>query len=927
MLSLAPAVRATMPPAAGVVAPELANAFDRGLFEVEPRPLATATSAAPRVWRIPIIRVAYTDSAIVFPRITLERQLFDTTGAIPTGSMSEYYRWTSGGRLEVQGEVVATITVPHDRNYYAADAWGVDALSTPNNSYGLFRDAVQACDAVVDFSRFDLDSDGYVDMLWVVHAGPGGESSGHRRDLWSITSRATGGWSNSAPIESNDFIAGSLTQHVRLDRFTILPELSSFHPGQPMEIGVYCHEFGHTLGLPDLYDTSALGGAANAGPGVWSLMSTGAFGGDGASPESPSHMGSWCSVWLGWSERFRPTQDTTLVLAPISSGGPVLEVWFQGESSPEHFLIEHRARQGFDRKLLSEGLVITQVDEAVVGARLAGNRVNTGPTPGLRVLEADGRFDLVTGLNRGDVSDPFPGQRRRTRIDDFTVPSTRTFQGAPTNIALENIALQATGTSLHVRVRAEGWAAPAVVAAGAAPQPEFNAGRRSTQSPDGRAWLVSCEPHDGRVGVLLRERGWRQEWTLPLAVDGGSLATSDATVAWLGDPYGTTRTINDDLAIAWVDQSGPVTQIAYRARVRGRWLPVTMLTQSREGCYAPSIAADARGRVYLTWLELVSGLPSVRFMTFVYAAPFGQGVPVTGPADLPSPPMVTAAGDGHAYVLWPDRGSGVQAIMACRFHPDSGLARRFQLTPRGVNPQPSVSAVVDSGGVLHCVWQVATGGGDELHYQRRQPVGRPSQRDTTIEALGLGQQNPCLALDPLGELHLAYERSVDVGQRVLYKHWRPDLGWDHRGTEVSDATDLNTNSVELLPTSGGNVTVLWTGFDGTTSSLRERERRLDGDAVTAAPPPAPRPLAALAALAIGPNPVRAGQPLEFTGARLRAGDTIELHDAAGRLVSQALVGPNGRARLTSADTRALALGIYFAHVRGGDAHGRVVVLR
>src|SRR5262249_47009802 len=160
------------------------------------------------------------------------------------------------------------VTLPHDRNYYAADSWGVNAIGTPNNDYGLFSDAISACDPQVDFSRFDLDGDGFVDMLWIVHAGPGGETTGRRPDLRSLTSRASASWNNGSAAETDDIVPGTLTQHERIDRFTILPELSGFHPGQPAEIGVFCHEFGHTLGLPDLYDTSVLGGTGNVGPGV-----------------------------------------------------------------------------------------------------------------------------------------------------------------------------------------------------------------------------------------------------------------------------------------------------------------------------------------------------------------------------------------------------------------------------------------------------------------------------------------------------------------------------------------------------------------------------------------------------------------------------------------------------------------------------------
>src|SRR5262249_29003005 len=154
-------------------------------------------------------------------------------------------------------------------------------------------------------------------------------------------------------------------------------------------------------------------------------------------------------------------------------------------------------------------------------------------------------------------------------------------------------------------------------------------------------------------------------------------------------------------------------------------------------------------------------------------------------------PAVTAAGDGHAYVLWPDRGSGSHVLYACRFNPDSGLSARFRLTPSTAYAQPAVSAVVDTTGVLYSVWQVNPGSGTEIHFQRRRPTGRPSPRDSTIDVLGDGLQNPRIALDPLGGMHVAYERTLGSGQEVRYKRWRADLGWDERATEVSDPNDVS----------------------------------------------------------------------------------------------------------------------------------------
>jgi hypothetical protein len=348
------------------------------------------------------------------------------------------------------------------------------------------------------------------------------------------------------------------------------------------------------------------------------------------------------------------------------------------------------------------------------------------------------------------------------------------------------------------------------------------------------------------------------------------------------------------------------------------------MTSAPEGCLTPAIAADARGRVFLSWLEIVSGHPYIKFLEFLYGAPYGQPVTVTTTADLPTPPTLTAAGDGHAYLIWPDQGSGPLVINACRFQPDSGLSARFLLTPQSSPSEPSVSAVVDTNGVLYSVWQVSPGAGSEIHFQRRQPAGRPSMRDTTLDALGDALQNPRIALDPAGGIHVAYQRSANGGENVRYKLWRPQLGWDNRAAQVSDEADLTSSNIELLPTSLGNVSVLWIGYDGVSQHLRVRDRSLDGTFVTAVPDTPDRHAPSFTA---GPNPLRAGQALEFSGARLHAGDVVELVDPAGRRVAVATADARGIARIERGETRALAPGLYFAGVRGGESRGRVVVLR
>jgi immune inhibitor A len=299
MVSAPLTARATLPMRDGSLPSEVRGAVASGLLAAPLRPaLGTTAVQGHPVWVVPVILVDFTDqplSALSTPA-AWERALFDTTHSTATGSAYDYYQWVSRGQFRLVGRVVAVVHLSQDKHYYANNAYGLASMATPNNDYGAVSEAVNLCDGAVDFSPYDQDHDGYVDMLWVIHSGIGGEATVDKNNLYSVTS-SMDQWSNANVFVTNDPVPNGGGQKIRINRFSILPELSQFHAGQLSEIGVYCHEFGHALGLPDLYDTS---GGRNFGPGNFSLMSTGAYGGDGQSPESPP---TWArgrrSTWAG----------------------------------------------------------------------------------------------------------------------------------------------------------------------------------------------------------------------------------------------------------------------------------------------------------------------------------------------------------------------------------------------------------------------------------------------------------------------------------------------------------------------------------------------------------------------------------------------------------------------------------------------------
>ena len=926
---LAAPAGATMPTVSGPMPTEVSSAFRDGLFELPAHPTGLSVSAAQPTFRIPVILVSYTDEPLTYGSADFDLALFDTTQATTTGSLYDYYRWVSGNRLSVSGRVVATVQLPQDKLYYGCNSFGLSRTSTPQNAAGLVLDALAACASQVQWSDFDLNRDGFVDMLWVVHAGHPGEAAPDRfkNDLWSITSQLDGYWTGTSAYETSEHVPGSLTQHMRIDRFSILPELSYFAPGQRSEIGVYCHEFGHALGLPDLYDTRD-GGTINSGPGNWSLMGTGVYGGDGHSPQYPTHVGAWPALFMGWTQTLRPTEDTQVVLPPLGSGSQVLELSFQGEANPEHFLVEARRREGFDRNLPADGLIVYRVNDAVIGQGMESNMVNSGSTPGLVIVEANGSSDLTHGINRGDAGDPYPGTSGRVSLFDCAPPpNTLTFRGAPTGVGLFEVAPVAEGVSFFARVRAIGWEPAADRTVGAySPAEVQTPAATAVLAPDGTGYSVASETRLGHLQVVLRSR-YAGAW------EEGSVVTQSS-----GDAFEPTLTLlgTDDLAIAWCDTRLGAVRLFYRARVGGVWTSEQVLSTLSGEHRAPSIGADRKGGVHIAWVVIGQDLPKILYLRFPYLSPCGQPFTVSGASESAANPLVTVLPMGGAIVTWTNNAIWPTTLQFSRCGLDSLPGPSKALTPQSGLPKTWVSTVADSSGVMHSLWIESGSTGSELHYQCRPTGGGFAPQDTILETSNSTLAKARLMRDPADGLHVVFERSVSGVTQIRYRRRHPDLGWDANSTDVTAAAGGPAVQPAVLASSPGNVIVLYRSFPGGVPRFMERCRLTDSPAVLAAPQSVA--VALPSRLSIRPNPVRAGQEVEFywgTAMELTTDRTVpgalEVYDLAGRRVTVVDLQPRGSqlsGRLGSGRTKPWLAGVYFVRPRGvpGPAQ-RLVVLR
>lgn len=362
------------------------------------------------------------------------------------GSLREFFLEVSLGRLDFTGEALGWYRSAFEGAQVAGTSNGLSVADSRTGPY--IADLLeQADDGSIDWGRFDNDGpdgipnsgddDGFVDVLAVLHPRGGAECNGDTGRIWSHRWRLSA-WLG-RPFETGSPAAGGGV--IRVDDYTIQPLLDCQETGIG-DIGVFAHELGHGLGLPDLYCTGF--GCDLTVVGNWGLMSSGGWGCAGENPARPCHMSAWAKSILGWVDVVELTPETeygTVSLPGVRETGQVLRYDLPGTN--QYYLLENRQRAGFDQDLYAPGLLIWSVDDDVVLERWATNRVNasgTSPGFGVALIQADGRRDMERfAANRGDGGDPFPGSTDRRDFHAGTVPGSFTRAGAAAAFTLTGL--------------------------------------------------------------------------------------------------------------------------------------------------------------------------------------------------------------------------------------------------------------------------------------------------------------------------------------------------------------------------------------------------------------------------------------------------------------------------------------------------------
>ena len=339
-------------------------------------------------------------------------------------SVGKYFADVSFGQFTPQFDVYGPVKLPNPLSTYG----GTQSVGKGERMDLLFQDACTLMDDSLDFSQYDMNGDGEVDLAIIIYAGYSQSMANNSNEcIWPKSGTTSGGTYDG----------------LRVSRYAVSAELNGF-PGcwssAPWEringIGTLCHEFCHTMGLPDFYPTGSQGALVkgdNQAMEYWSLMDSGNYLINGYEPVA---LNAWEREAFGWMEIPTLEEGQDMELTSIDAGGTAYRVLNDSDATArEYFIIENIQNIGHNRAQKGHGMLVVHVDYDPSRFSMASNTVNnTKGHPRMTVVPADNR--LFAQYNVGKTidgvyinnkyfydelsGDPFPGTSEVTALNDTT---------------------------------------------------------------------------------------------------------------------------------------------------------------------------------------------------------------------------------------------------------------------------------------------------------------------------------------------------------------------------------------------------------------------------------------------------------------------------------------------------------------------------
>ena len=395
---------------------------------------APMTRSSVTTYHFPVILVEFSDQKFsindtqgAFDRL-LNQVGYSDNGA--TGSVHDYYWENSMNTFDAVFDVFGPVPLSGSVSDYGSSvSYQYNGGSGDQAAKALYQ-ACQALDGSIDFSQYDNDGDGYVDMVFMYYAGFNEAEGAPATTIWPHKwSFSSWDYYNSRTDSQGEYINGYSNTSFDgkfIDVYACTSELQGTSGTTMCGIGTCAHEFSHTQGLPDFYDVNYDNyGDGEAGATYhYDIMCSGSYNNSG---RTPPYFTAEERIMMGWLDGYEDLPSKGVITIPSVNTNFAYKMMTSNDTGDgEYFVLECRSGKGWDA-YLEPGLIVYHADKSTknsVTFKIASNRSYT-LTPfeiwnnASQYVNASGShpcFYIVPAANQDDLNYsssetklPFPG--------------------------------------------------------------------------------------------------------------------------------------------------------------------------------------------------------------------------------------------------------------------------------------------------------------------------------------------------------------------------------------------------------------------------------------------------------------------------------------------------------------------------------------
>lgn len=291
------------------------------------------------------------ESIKAFYNDVLNKEGFSQYGA--AGSVHDYFSVMSRGAFDLSFDVIGPVKVSKSATYYG----GPSAIMGGTDHIGEFiTEAIKNADSQynIDWTKYDWDGDGEVEQVFVLYAGYGQATGGPTGTIWPNA------WTLDEALQNQDGNGGFSLDGVYINQYACANELYLNSGNTPMGLGVFCHEFSHCMGLPDMYDTSY---GTTPTMGDWDLLASGSYNGPQGIGWCPAGWTSYERAYAGWLDLTELKEgDKIEGMTSLDDEDGQAYVIYNDNHKDEYYLLENHKNNGWDAYTPEGGLLVIHVD-------------------------------------------------------------------------------------------------------------------------------------------------------------------------------------------------------------------------------------------------------------------------------------------------------------------------------------------------------------------------------------------------------------------------------------------------------------------------------------------------------------------------------------------------------------------------------------